>query len=163
MATYTTQFQLKKPEVTDFVSIQDLNDNADIIEETLAELVNTPTEYDLPLGTGVTAVSGWKNTYTKSPDGLVTVHIGVSGVAHGEEIATLPDGFRPSGQIGVCAAAAGYNTPMSVWVLPSGSIVGYYALSGNGVNSSGTTLQKGDTVYVTFSFYAVEAEEETET
>ncbi|MGE4214836.1 MAG: hypothetical protein AB7E42_08685 [Anaerotignaceae bacterium] len=32
MASYTTNYNLKKPEGTDFINIQDLNDNADIID-----------------------------------------------------------------------------------------------------------------------------------
>lgn len=35
MAMYTKNYNLKKPAPTDFVDIQDLNDNADIIDETL--------------------------------------------------------------------------------------------------------------------------------
>jgi hypothetical protein len=32
LASYTTNYKLKKPEGTDFISVQDLNDNADIID-----------------------------------------------------------------------------------------------------------------------------------
>lgn len=35
MATYTTNYNLKKPAATDFVDVQDLNDNADKIDATL--------------------------------------------------------------------------------------------------------------------------------
>lgn len=32
MASYTSNYNLKKPEATDFINVQDLNDNADIID-----------------------------------------------------------------------------------------------------------------------------------
>lgn len=46
--TYTTNYNLKKPEATDPVDIGDLNDNADIIDAILAELAKRKVkEYTL--------------------------------------------------------------------------------------------------------------------
>ncbi len=59
MATYTKNFNLKKPSEEDFYNIKDFNDNADIIDNKLKELEN-PFSYgtedltpgESPLNTG---------------------------------------------------------------------------------------------------------------
>lgn len=46
MATYTTNYELKKPDYTDLVDIADFNSNADIIDGVLGSAVSDRTSYD---------------------------------------------------------------------------------------------------------------------
>lgn len=57
MATYTATYHLKKPDVADFVDVQDLNDNADTIDQTFKSLSQKVTE--------LTALGGEPNTIEK--------------------------------------------------------------------------------------------------
>ena len=65
-----------------------------------------PQEFDLPLAEGVSALGGWKNTYSKDQFGIVRVWFSVhfeSIPAKATPVFTLPAGFRPDS---VCSFAA---------------------------------------------------------
>lgn len=65
----------------------------------------SPQEYDLPLESGVSPSAdhgGYKNTYCKNQFGEVSIFIGVSGeFTNGRHIFTLPEGYRPNGNIAI--------------------------------------------------------------
>lgn len=67
-----------------------------------------PDEYDIPFRSGWQA-NGMKATYCKSQEGICIVNCAVygTGTASDNFIATLPEGFRPSGTI--CCAAHAYK------------------------------------------------------
>ena len=46
MATYTTNLNLKKPDLTDAASISDINSNMDILDDALAAVLPTVTSTD---------------------------------------------------------------------------------------------------------------------
>lgn len=41
MASYTSNYNIKKPDNTDFINVQDLNDNADIIDREIKAAANS--------------------------------------------------------------------------------------------------------------------------
>lgn len=57
MATYTTNYNLKKPDTTDLVDVADLNDNADIIDAALAGKEDTLTFDNTPTANSTNPVT----------------------------------------------------------------------------------------------------------
>jgi len=59
---YTSNYNLKKPEGTDIVNIDDLNDNADILDQKLKEIENKADETKVSKSgdtmTGILTMSG---------------------------------------------------------------------------------------------------------
>lgn len=75
---------------------------------TLISTATPPEEYDIPFRSGWQA-NGMKATYCKSQEGICIVNCAVygTGTASDNFIASLPEGFHPSGTI--CCAAHAYK------------------------------------------------------
>jgi len=66
---YTSNFNLKKPDGTDVVNVQDFNDNADILDTELKKVKDTEIKYGTASGT---------NTYTVTISGITSLTEGLS-------------------------------------------------------------------------------------
>lgn len=98
---YTEHLALKKPGLNDYINIQDLNDNADLLDEALSNKAEKtqPQEYSLSLADGFSNGGGGHSTYWKDQWGQVHVIINVKTpqilTTQGYAVATLPVGYRP--------------------------------------------------------------------
>lgn len=84
-----------------------------------------PQEFDLPLAEGVSALGGWKNTYSKDQFGIVRVWFSVqfeSVPGLNAPVFILPEGFRPDS---ICCNAATFSIVSQfhaiLSVMPSGA------------------------------------------
>lgn len=79
MATYTTNYNLTKPDTTDTVDIEVLNDNFDTIDETMA---------DLQVATGSISLT---TTWTDEGSNLYSQTVSISGATANSKIDLQPD------------------------------------------------------------------------
>lgn len=89
-----------------------------------------PTEYDLPLASGISNIAGYTSTYCKDQFGRVTVNLlinhsdnSVFNTWH-EVVATLPVGYRPKDIVNMVGIAVSDTTSdsMGVAVISDGTI-----------------------------------------
>lgn len=93
----------------------------------LSEIIGAQ-QFPLPLASGITAVPGWANNYTKDSFGNVIVNLGITSgtnIGGSSTLGTLPAGFRPKGAtVGVVAMCLRAD---------NSSILGHLAIDSNGL------------------------------
>ena len=95
---YTEHLALKKPGLNDYINIQDLNDNADLLDE---EIFKSPQMYPLPFVDGVSEYRLCR--YFKTQNNIVHIFGELkftNGISADQENAfVLPAGYRPISHI----------------------------------------------------------------
>lgn len=79
MATYTENLNLEKPAATDYVDIDVINDNMDMLDEAVSSKADKPTVLTATLTAGATSLN-FNNSSIKS-DSTVDIYTSVFGVS----------------------------------------------------------------------------------
>lgn len=136
---YTQDLLLKLPEPTDFVQVEDLNENFTKIDTEIAKITDEETGIEAQLTTHLAQnewfdavlINGFTGVikYCKNKHGTVFVTLTLTNIptiAISTIIATLPVGFRPSTSVVLCVSKANilpYSNDTSLLITTDGNVI----------------------------------------
>ena len=155
MANYTENYNLKKPERTDFYSVQDFNDNADIIDAALDDKLNKDfsnvSSGAIPIangGTGATTAANALSNLGAVPltGGTLSGRLAIEYNYTDEASFTVTN---PNGsvQLSVNNSRGIYDKGNSKWVLQSSSGSSDWTFHGTATNAQMINNQTVNLVY----------------